>query len=271
VESRAGKPLKEAIHKMRIRRRFAVIIAIAAAGALAVSGIALAATTSTFSFKFSPSSVPKQTFKAGSLFTNLVTHYDNPGNNKPGGAVERTQIYLDKNWKINPSAAAKCSASQLAGKTMKQAMGACSKALVGKGTAQATANGLFNINGCVLLFNGKPQNNLPTLQVFTRVQVSNPSSISCANPGSNSGGNSTVLLTGVLKNATSPYGKVLDVDNITQKAAFPLTIFKTTIKKGNYISARCAAADKTWRMQTTWTYNNNVKKTVKRTQPCTVG
>jgi hypothetical protein len=270
MESHAGDPLKEAEY-MRIRRRFAVIIALAAAGALAVSGLALAATTSTFSFKFSPSTVPKNTFKAGSLFTNLVTHYDTPGNNVPGGAVQRTQIYLDKNFKINPNAAAKCSPSQLANKTMKAAMAACGNALVGKGTAQATANGAFNINGCVLLFNGKPKNNHPTLQVFTRVQASNPSTISCTNPQSNTQGNATILLTGELKPATSPYGKVLDVNNITQAAAFPLTVFKTTIKKGNYISARCAAADKTWRMQTTWTYNNNVKKTVKKTQPCVVG
>jgi hypothetical protein len=256
---------------MRIRRRFAVIIALAAAGALAVAGIAYAATTSTFSFKFSPSTAPKKTYKAGSLFTNLVTKYTNPGNAIPGGAVERTQIYLDKNFKINPSVTPKCSANQLSGQTMKGAMAACSKALVGKGTAQATANGAFNVNGCVLLFNGKPVNNHPTLQVFTRVQASNPSRISCANPGSNTQGNTTILLVGELKPATGPYGKVLDVNHITNAAAFPLTIFKTTIKKGNYISARCNAADKTWRMQTTWTYNNNVKKTVKRTQPCVVG
>lgn len=233
--------------------------------------MALAATTSTFSFKFSPSAVPKTTFKAGSLFTNLVTRYDTPGNNVPGGAVQRTQIYLDKNFKINPAVTPKCAPSQLANKTMKAAMAACGNALVGKGTAQATANGAFNINGCVLLFNGKPKNNHPTLQVFTRVQASNPSTISCTNPQSNTQGNATILLTGELKPATSPYGKVLDVNNITQAAAFPLTVFKTTIKKGNFISARCAAADKTWRMQTTWTYNNNVKKTVKKTQPCTVG
>lgn len=256
---------------MRNRRRFAVITALAAAGAIAVAGIAVAATTSSFSFKFSPSTVPKTTYKAGSLFTDLETHYTSPGNNVPGGAVERTQIFLDKNFKINTSAAAKCSSSQLSGKTMKQAMAACSKALVGTGTATATANGLFEIHGCVLLFNGQPQNGLPTLKVFTRVQAANPSNITCTNPSTNSQGNATVLLNGVLKNASSPYGKVLDVNHITQAASFPLEVFKTTIKKGNYISARCAAANKTWNMKTTWTYNNNKSFTSAKTQPCTVG
>jgi hypothetical protein len=256
---------------MRNKRRFAVIFALAAAGALAVAGIAIAATTSTFAFKFSPSTVPKTTYKAGSLFTDLETHYTNPGNAVPGGAVERTQIYLDKNFKINPNAAAKCAASKLANQTMKGAMAACGNALVGKGTAQATANGAFNINGCVLLFNGPLKNNHPTLNVFTRVQASNPSSISCTNPSNNNQGNATILLTGELKPSTGLYGKVLDVNHITQAAQFPLTIFKTTIKKGNYISARCAATNKTWNMKTTWTYNNGKTFTAAKTQKCVVG
>jgi hypothetical protein len=256
---------------MRIRRRSAVIFALAAAGAIAVAGVAFAAPTSTFTFKASPGTAPKTTFKNGSLFTNLVTHYTNPGNNNPGGAVERTQIFLDKNWKINPNAAAKCSKSQLTGATMKTAMSRCGKARVGNGNATASANGLFTIRGCVLLFNGKPVNGNPTLFVFTRVQASNPSAISCADPAHNTRGNATVLLTGVLKPAAAPYGKVLDVNHITQAAQFPLEIFKTTIKKGNYFSVRCNASNRLWHLKTTWTYNNNTKRTVSKTQQCTVG
>jgi hypothetical protein len=252
---------------MRIRRRSAVIFALAAAGALAIAAVAFAAPTSLFSFKMSPSNVPKTTYQNGSLFTDIETHYTNPGNNNPGGATERTQIYLDKNWKINPAAAAKCSSSQLAGKTMKDAMAACGNALVGTGTATATANGLFEIHGCVLLFNGQPQNGLPTLKVFTRVQASNPSNITCGSPATNTQGNATVLLNGVLKNATAPYGKVLDVDHITQAASFPLEVFKTTVKKGSFISAKCPTSP--WHMKTTFTYNNNTTKTISKTQACT--
>ena len=252
---------------MRIRRRSAAIFALAAVGVIAVAAVAIAAPTSTFTFKMSPANAPKTTYTNGSLFTDLKTTYTNPGNNNPGGAIQRTQIYLDKNWKINTGAAAKCSSSQLAGKTMKQAMAACKNALVGTGTASATANGLFEIHGCVLLFNGQPQSGLPTLKVFTRVQASNPSNISCANPSTNTQGNATVLLNGVLKNATAPYGKVLDVDHITQSASFPLEEFKTTIKHGSYIQAKCPTSP--WHMKTTWTYNNNTTKTVSKTQPCT--
>jgi hypothetical protein len=262
---------------MRIRRRYAVILALVGAGALAVAGIALASATSSFSFKFSPSTVPKTTFKGGSLFTDLETHYTNPGNGNPDGAVERTQIYLDKNFKVDPSQAAKCSSSSLSGQTMAGAMAACSHALVGKGVAQAinpTTSG--TVYGCVLLFNGKPTSTgLPTLQVFTRVRL--PSgTIDCSNPSTNTQGQATVLLQGVLKPASGLYGKVLDVNHITQAAALPLTVYKTTIKKGKYISARCAASDKTWHMKTTWTYNKvgtqgGDSATVSKTQKCSVG
>ena len=96
---------------MRIRRRSAAIFALAAVGVVAVAAVAIAAPTSTFTFKMSPSNVPKTTYKNGSVGTDLETHYTNPGNNNPGGAVERTQIFLDKNWKINTGAAAKCAAA----------------------------------------------------------------------------------------------------------------------------------------------------------------
>jgi hypothetical protein len=272
VESCAGKPLKEAEY-MRIRRRSAAIFALAAVGVVAVAAVAIAAPTSTFTFKMAPTN-PHGVFKNGSLNTDLKTTYTNPGNNNPGGAVERTQIYLDKNWKINTSAATKCADNQLAGKTMKDAMTACKTALVGSGTASATANGLFGINGCVLLFNGKPATSgpdagLPTLKVFTRVQASNPSTITCGSPATNTQGNATILLNGVLRNTTAPYGKVLDVNKITQSASFPLVEFKTLIGKSTstYIQAKCPATP--WHMKTTWTYNDNTKKTVSKTQPCT--
>jgi hypothetical protein len=249
---------------MRIRRRYAVLLALAAAGALAVSGIAMAASSSTFSFKFAPAKVPKKTYKAGSLFTDLRTSYT-----VPADPVERTQIYLDKFFKINPNAAGKCTQSQLSAKTMAQAMAACKSALVGTGKAQAQAS-FGTINACVLLFNGKPQAGNPTLLVFTRAQATPNSQISCSSPATNNQGNATVLLNGVLKPASGKFSKVLDVNKITQASPFPLTVYTTTIKKGNFVSARCAAADKTWRMQIKWTYKSGKSTTINKTQKCQV-
>ncbi len=152
-------------------------------------------------------------------------------------------------------------------------MGICEKSLVGTGIATANANGSFIINGCVLLFNGPTQSGKPTLHVFTRVQVSESQPRSAARiRRPNSQGNATVLLTGrAQERHAHPTARSSTSNHITQAAAFPLEIFKTTIHKGNYLTARCNATDKTWRMQSTWTYNSGGKVTVKKTQPCTVG
>jgi hypothetical protein len=251
---------------MRIRKRYAVLLAIAATAAVAVSGIAMAASSSTFEFKFSPTKVPKKDYKAGALETKLTTTYPDP----VPDPVERTQIYLDKNFKIKPKAVSKkCDPNQLSAATMAQAMAKCKKAKVGKGKATALA-GFGTVNACVLLFNGKPQGGKPTLLVFTRAQASAPSQISCKNPASNNQGNATVVLIGVLKGASGKYGKVLDVNNITQASPFPLMVFDTKIKQGNYFSARCKAKNKTWHMQVKWTYDSGATKKVHKTQKCKV-
>jgi hypothetical protein len=249
---------------MRIRRMYLAILGAAAAGALIVAGIATAASSSTFTFKASPSTAPKDRYKAGSLFTDLITSYT-----VPADPVERTQIYLDKYFKVNPKAAAKCSSNQLSGQTMAGAMANCKNALVGKGKATAQAP-FGKVNACVLLFNGKPEDGRPTLKVFTRAQASPNSQIDCSKPSSNNQGNATVLLNGVFKKAGGKYSKVLDVNKITQASPFPLTRYTTTVKRGNYASAKCAAAGKTWHMKVTWTYDSGKSATVHKTQRCTV-
>jgi len=262
---------------MRIkRRRSAVILALVAAGAMVVTGVALAATASNgddsdFTFKFSPNKVPKKKPQKGALATDLFNKYLNPGNANPGGAVNRTQIFLDDDFKINPKVTPKCNPAAISGNIpMSAAMAACGSSLVGKGTATASANGAFTINGCVLLFNGAPQGGKPTLQVFTRVQVASPSSILCGTPSSNNQGNATILLSGVVKGASGDYGIQLDINHITNAAAFPLTEFKTVIKRGKYFSGRCHDGNHKWNLKTTWTYNDNVKETEKHTQKCKV-
>jgi hypothetical protein len=260
---------------MRIRRHHAVVLALAAAGALVVSAIALGAASSTFTFKATPNKAPKKKYQSGALDTDLRTSYTNPGNGNPDGAVERTQIYLDKNFKVNPKAAKKCNESQLSGQTMAGAMANCGKALVGKGKAQAVnPSNNQTIYACVLLFNGTPQGKKPTLQVFTRVDITG-AQIDCSDPKSNTSGQIVVLLTGVYKKAHGKYGQVLDVDNITDAAAFPLTVYKTKVKKGNYASARCRAKNHKWHMKVVWTYNKvggqgGSQATVHRTQKCKV-
>ena len=258
---------------MRIGRRRAVILAAAAAGVLATAGVALAAANSTVSFNFTPSNLPTNTFMAGKLNVHTHTNYTNPGNANPGGATERAQLFFDDDGKLNANATPRCTPS---GGDLANAMSQCASAKVGSGTAKASANGAFTINGCVLVFNGKKnaagQN---TVILFTRVNVANPSTMTCGSPASNHQGNTTVILKGVLKaNPTSlpaDYvgGPQVDFNNITSVAAFPLTDFNVNVQKGSYVSARCHDGDHKLNLRTKFTYNNNTTQTVNASKACT--
>jgi len=262
---------------MHIKRRLAVILALATAGALTVAGIALAAANSTVVVTFTPSNLPTTNFQNGKLGVHTHTTYTNPGNANPSGATDRAQLYFDDDFKVNTSAAPKCNSASISGQiNMQQAMAQCGSSLVGKGTAKAvTPNpGSFGVNGCVLIFNG--QGSTSEVLLFTRVQVSNPSSISCANPASNTGGNTTVLLTGDLKaNPTSlpgdfTGGRQLDVNHITNQAALPLTDFNVTAQKGSYVSARCHDANKQLNLRVKFGYETGPQvQTVNDTFACT--
>ena len=143
-------------------------------------------------------------------------------------------------------------------------MALCGSALVGKGTAQATSSTNATIKGCVLAFNGKPQNGKPTLYLHTRFVMS-----TCpTNPSTNTQGTITALLTGVLGPANKAgFGKVLDVNNIDTQP-LPLKDFVTTVKKGSYVQARCSASP--LKVQTKFTYSGTGQSpdTVNSTQPC---
>ena len=132
-----------------------------------------------------------------------------------------------------------------------------------------------------MAFNAKDANstvagNQPGILLFTRLQV--PGSFSCANPATNSGGNTTVILKAPL--ATNPAsttpggaltpayyqgGKWLDFANIPQ--GLPLSDFNVTTGKGspetnltgakaNFIKAKCTSRSglgtpaKKWVMRT---------------------
>lgn len=251
---------------MRIRRRRVAIFAIAAAGVLATAGIAFAVddgNVSSVNFKFSPNTgLSKTNFKAGSIFVHTHTNYKNPGNRTLGGFVHRVQLYFDNDFKFTTSGVPKCTKSFASTTTMKQAMAACSTAKVGSGRASTAPPS--NFAGCVLAFNGPLKNNHPTLKLFTRVTFA--STADCSNPATNTKGNTSVTLTGELKPANKTgFGKMLDVNNV-DNATLPLDDFTTTVKRGNYVAARCSASP--WKMQVKFTYSDGQADTVNPTYPC---
>jgi hypothetical protein len=252
---------------MRNRRRLAAILAVAAVGALAAAGAALAITNnvSSVNFKFTPNSPPfsKTTFKSGSLFVHTHTDFASPGVKAQGGFVKEVKLFFDSDMKFNPGSVPVCSQS-LANTNEAQAMAKCGNALVGRGKAQATNTAGATIPGCVLAFNG-PKNSAgqPTIILHSRFVMTD-----CSSPSTNTGGSVDAILKGTLKPANKAgFGKMLDVPNIDQQP-LPLKDFTTTVKKGNYVQARCSASP--LKIQGVFTYSGTGQSpdTVNATQAC---
>ncbi len=228
---------------MRTRMRYAAPFALAVIAAVTLVGIAIAApngnSSSLTGSKFTPSKLPKTTFKNGALFVHTHTNYANPGNAGQGGYTNRAQLYFDDDGKLNTTGIPTCAKSNVSGtKTMAQAMAACGPALVGKGTAKAFA-GVNVVNACVLLFNGKKNGaGQPTNLVFTRANAAPPFTINCSNPSSNTAGNTNVLLEGTIKPNPSTLGgdfsggKMVDFPNIQAASPLPLIDFQVNVAEG---------------------------------------
>jgi hypothetical protein len=253
---------------MRIRRRTAIVLAIAAAGALTTTGFALAASSSHTAsngnvsgvkFDFKPHKLPKKKFHKGTLLLGTSTSFAHPPD-QPGGDVDRVQLWIDDDIKLNLNSVAKCDpASFSSNTTMAQAMAACGNAKVGKGLAHVaqTAGGF---PGCVLTFNGTNKR----IVLFTRIFASTP--INCSDPRNNNGGDTSVTLFGKLKGASGDFGTQLDVNTTT--TALPLGDFTSTIKRGKYATARCHDGNKKLNVKAKHSYNDGVKSTDKVFEKC---
>lgn len=248
---------------MRIGRWSTVVIGVVLAGAVATAGIALAAGSSSATFGFSPDRVPKKKYKKGSLFVHTHTDYSVGS----GTNTDRAQLYFDDDLKINTKRIPRCDNESLPGLTMAQAMAACGKAKIGRGRAQANAAAPGDVKACVLAFNGKRSKRKPTILLFTRANVVGP--ISCSSPSTNTQGNTTAVLEGVLKKARGDYGTRLDIPHISTASALPLSDFKVTIKRGRYVSARCHDRNRKWNMKAKFTYTNpSSSDTARSRQSC---
>jgi hypothetical protein len=269
---------------MRIRMRYGAPLALAAAIAVGVVGVAVAApngnSSSLQGSGFNPIKLPKNTYKSGALIVHTHANYAQPGNAPQGGYTDRAQLYFDDDGRLNPTGVPRCDKAKISGNiTMKAAMAACGTSKVGTGRAQALTvlpAGARTVNGCVLVFNGKPNAAGQARDlIFTRFQVSVPSSINCANPAGNTAGNVTVLLEGTVKPNPASLGpdfsggKMLDVPNIPR--TLPLSDFLVTTQRGNYISARCHDANKRLNIKGKFTYSDGQSDTVASQKACQVG
>lgn len=262
----------------RISRRFTVALALATVGSLVVAGIALAASsTSGFSFLCSGRTIlnkcPQSTYTKGKLSIHTHTNYPNPGSSVD--KAKRIQVFFDNDFGFDPSVTPRCDPSELFNRDMSDAYDLCASKLIGTGRAQGvTAGG--TINACMLLFNGpNDANGDPTIDLYFRAQVTNPSTITCEDPSSNHQGNTTIVLVGTL--STTPIGdyrRELDIPQLNT-VVVPLSDLNFHLQKNTgtsgYVKARCFDADHVWNVTTFFTYSNNTTQTVNSTRTCTVG
>jgi hypothetical protein len=271
---------------MRIRRR-AALVALAGAAALVTVGgaTALANNVSTLSgSKIIPSTLPATTYKQAALFVHTGTIYTAPGDKAHGGFAKTVTLLFDDDGKVTPGTIPQCAGAFASSTTLKQAWNTCGP---GAGAAKnaylspttgvsgrASTAPPSNFNGCVLAFNGKKTSTgLPTVVLFTRVTLTPNGTANCANPGSNTSGNTSVTLKGTISNAgVADFGKKLVVPNI-DSAPLPLDDFTTTVKRGNYITARCHDTNHILNIRGTFQYSGTgeAPDTVNSTQTCTVG
>jgi hypothetical protein len=267
---------------MRNRKRHGVVLGLVVTAALAVVAVAVAApngnSSSLTGSKIAPSTLPKTTYKAATLTVHTHANYAHPGSSTQGGFTDHAQIYFDNDGKLTTTGIPTCDKTKVSGtKTMAQAMAACGSAKVGSGTAAAYA-GANLIHGCALIFNGKKNaSGQATDLIFTRVNAAPPFTMSCANPASNTSGNTNVLLLGTIKPNPASLGsdfaggKMLDVPNIDAASPLPLVDFNVSVNKGKYISARCHDANKQLNIKGKFTYSDGQSDSPTSTQTCKVG
>jgi hypothetical protein len=269
---------------MRTRRHHAVVLAFAAVIALAVVGTATAVANNTSTLSGSnvtPSKLPKTTFKSVTLFVHTGTVYTHPGNKAQGGFPKTVTLLFDNDGKINTAGIPKCPGNFTSSTTLKQAWAACGPAAgASKNAYLSPVSGVSgrastvppaNLPGCVLAFNGPLSGGSPTVVLFTRVFPTSPAN--CANPGSNTGGFTSVTIKGTVTNAGVPdFGKKLTVPHL-DGLALSLDDFTTSVHRGNYLTARCFDANHIFNLRGTFQYSGSGEPTdiVNHTQHCTVG
>jgi len=253
---------------MRTKRRAALALATAAAvgaGLIAFTGSAsalsfctpaapnpTAGNQSCVNGAITPNTGLGSTFKNVSLFTHVSTKYLHPGNKASGGFAKTVSVLYDSDGRITPGTIPKCTAAQLSGKNISQAWNTCGP---GAGTAhnaylspttgvsgRASTAPPSNFNGCVLVFNGPTVNGNPSVILYTRITLIANGTANCNNPAGNTGGNSTVILQGTEPLAGVPgFGRKLVTTGI-DALPLPLDDFYATVKRGNYIQAKCTTA-----------------------------
>ena len=234
-------------------RKYLVIV-FAALAALALANFAFAGSTvpqQTITAKLTPTKLPKKKFKPAKIFVDIETQNNDeapapPGSNEPPKA-NRTVVDFPKNMKFDTKAVPKCKkgSAALEGTSTATAKKTCgNKSIVSVPTTDAVVgvggpSSTLDVPVVVTAFNGNKPN---TLYLHARVESLGITSV----------------LVGKLKKGPSGYGSTLDV-TVPPLTAGGIKSFRTTVKAGKYVQARCKSKNMTFRATSTYT---NHSKTV---------
>jgi len=251
------------------KRRFAVILAFASVAALTVGGFASAHDANVSSLPTwtvvpgalpGPSPVPTSRVPV-ELNIQTATTFAHAGTKSQGGFVKTVTLLIDDDVKVNLAGVPSCTTTFPASAELKDAWNACgpgapaaNNAYLSPATAVsgvASTAPPSNFSACVLVF----KKSATSLLLFS--EVNTVGTFSCANPGTNTSGETSVTLAGNLGTAgVADFGTKLTVPNV-DKLALPLDNFKAKVKRASVFSAWCKDTNKLLNLRGTFVYSND--------------
>jgi hypothetical protein len=272
---------------MRIRRRYAILVAVAATAfaALGAAGAAQANNVSTLpTWNVTPSALPgpggTPPFANAQLDVQTHTVFTSPGNKPAGGFAKTVTLLFDDDVKLNLAGIPSCTATFGGSTTIAQAWERCGpgadtapevNAYLSPFTAvsgTASTAPASNFNGCTLVF----KKSATSLLLFARMTLVANGTPNCSSPATNSSGNTSVTLTGNLTFPTNvaDFKTTLTVPNIDLQP-LPLDDFKAKVKRASVFQARCRDSNKLLNLRGTFAYSGSgeAADTVNKTKACT--
>ncbi len=224
--------------------------------------------------------LPNHSATSNSLFVHTHTNYAHPGNKAQGGFAKTVTLLFSDDFAITPGTVPTCTTAQLSGKNISQAWNTCGPGAVASHNAYlspATAvSGKTstappsNFPGCTMVFRGPNSGANSTVILYSRVTLVANGTANCANPATNTLGNTTVLLTGTIAPAgVAGFGKKLTVPGI-DALPLPLDDFTAILKRGGYFKAN-SCTPSPWKVRGTFAYSGTgqATDTSNTTQACT--
>jgi hypothetical protein len=248
---------------MRTKRRVAFILA--AAGVFGVGLTAYPGSAAAFPPNCAPAPTSCTAFDA---FPNVAGGLDHTLDFRMrlAGAPTWSQVTFrfDNHFAFNPGGIPTCALSAVQGKTIAQAWNTCGPGAPAANNAylsppsavsgKASTKPPSNFGACTLVFNGPVVAGNRTVTLYARFTTVQNSVANCANPATNTSGNSTFLLRGVLTNTdVAPYKWRLRVPGINGLPV-PIDDYYARLKRANYFTGTCPGGTSPWTVQGLFVY-----------------